>query len=116
MATRVTSKRRMPAKPSACDDAHARANAYCLTTYGDAYVASPPRPLALPSGRIWVSTVMLTSPGYGPVGDVGVIGLDGGTRAIVDATPKAEVRAAGVRLAREKRDALSAAFRRARTA
>jgi hypothetical protein len=58
---------------------------------------------------------MFTSVGYGHVGEVGLIALDGVTLELLDATPKSEVRAAGARLAREKRDVLAAAFRRART-
>jgi hypothetical protein len=56
---------------------------------------------------------MFTSAGYGPVGEVGVIAIDPHNLRILDATPKHEVRAGGLRLAREKRDALDAAFRRA---
>jgi hypothetical protein len=115
MEVRTASKRRTRPRPPARADVQARANAYCLTTYGDAYVGATPRPLALPSGCVWVVSVMFTSPGYGPVGEVGVIALDGATLAVLDATPKEEVRAAGVRLTREKRDALRAAFHRART-
>jgi hypothetical protein len=95
-------------------EVQARANAYCLTTYGDAYCGSTPRLLALPSGRLWVIPVMFTSAGYGHVGEVGVVALDGTTLALLDATPRHEVRAAGARLAREKRDVLEAAFHRAR--
>jgi hypothetical protein len=58
---------------------------------------------------------MFTSAGYGHVGEAGVIALDSATLEILDATPKDEVRAAGTRLAREKRDVLDAAFHRART-
>lgn len=112
MSVRTAAK---PRSKRAEADVHARANAYCLTTYGDAYVGATPRRLSLPSGRIWVVPVMFTSAGYGPVGEVGVVALDGMTLAVLDATPKHEVRAAGARLARENRDALHAAFHRART-
>jgi hypothetical protein len=44
---------------------------------------------------------MFTSAGCGHVGEAGVVALDGTTPEILDATPKDEVRAAGVRLARE---------------
>lgn len=115
MILRTSTKRRGPGRVSAPADVQARANAYCLTTYGDAYVGATPRLLALPSGRLWVVPVMFTSPGYGHVGEVGVVALDGVTLHVLDATPKAEVRAAGARLGREKRDVLDAAFHRART-
>src|SRR5271163_881967 len=80
----------------------ARANAYCLTTYGDAYCGATPRLLALPSGPLWVIPVIFTSAGYGLVGEVGVVALDGVALTLLDATPRHEVRAAGARLAREK--------------
>jgi hypothetical protein len=91
------------------------ANGYCLCTYGDAYTGGTPRRLTLPSGPLWVVPVILTSAGYGRVGEVGVVAVESGTQRILDATPKKEVRAAGVRLMRENRDVLDAAFRRART-
>jgi hypothetical protein len=61
-----------------------------------------------------VIPVIFTSAGYGHVADVGLIALDGVSLQLLDATPKDEVRAAGARLAREKRDVLAAAFHRAR--
>ena len=42
--------------------------------------------------------------------------LDDVTLRVLDATAKGEVRVAGARLAREKRDVLDAAFHRARKA
>jgi hypothetical protein len=90
------------------------ANGYCLTTYGAAYTGSTPRRLTLPSGAIWIVPVIFTSAGLGRVAEVGVVAVDPDTLNILDATPRSEVRAAGVRLAREKGDVLAAAFRRAR--
>ena len=94
MIVRTSAKRRVRPKPSAQADVQARVNAYCLCTNGDAYIGATPRRLALPSGRVWVVPVMFTSPGYGHVGEVGVLALDGVTLEILDATPKEEVRAA----------------------
>lgn len=91
-------------------------NGYCLTVYGDAYTGGTPRRLALASGAVWVTPVIFTSAGAGRVADVGVVAVDARTLQVLDATPKSEVRAAGARLAREKRDVLETAFRRARTA
>ena len=96
------------------DGVRAAANVHCLCTYGDAYIGGTPRLLTLPSGRIWVAPVMFTSAGYGPVDEVGVVALDPKTLDILDATPAEEVRAAGARLAREKRQLLDAAFQRAK--
>ena len=102
------------AGPSPPADVQARANAYCLTTYGDAFCGATPRLLALPSDPLWVIPVMFTSAGYGHVDEVGVVALDSTTLALLDATPRHEVRAAGAQLAREKRDVFDAAFHRAR--
>ena len=96
-------------------DVQMAANGHCLRTYGDAYAGGTPCRLTLPSGPLWIVPVMFTSADYGSVAEVGVVALDADTLEVLDATPKAEVRAAGVRLARERRDALDAAFRRART-
>jgi hypothetical protein len=96
------------------EDVKAAANAYCLRSFGDAFQGGTPRSLTLPSGRLWIVPVLFTRPGYGPVGEAGVLAIEPATLTVLDATPKAEVRAAGVRLAREKRDGIDAAFRRAR--
>jgi hypothetical protein len=89
-------------------------NGFCLTTYGAAYTGGTPRCLMLPSGPLWIVPVVFTSTGIGRVADVGIVALEAETLKILDATPRSEVRAAGVRLAREKGDVLEAAFRRAR--
>jgi hypothetical protein len=93
----------------------AAANGYCLCTYGAAYIGGTPRQLVLAAGPLWVVPVIFTSAGYGHVGEVGIVAVDAATLQVLDATPKHEVRAAGVKLARENRDVLDAAFRRART-
>lgn len=69
----------------------------------------------LPDQKLWIVPVVLTSPGYGDVGDVGIAAVDGVTGAVVGATGRTEVRAAADALAREKHDELDAAFHRART-
>lgn len=91
------------------------ANAHCLRTYGVAYTGGTPRRLTLPWGPLWIVPIMFTSAGYGHVGQAGVVAVDDVTFAVLDATPKAEVRRSGAHLAREKRDDLNAAFHRART-
>lgn len=88
---------------------------YCLLRYGTGYAGGTPHRLSLPKAELWIVPVLLTSPGYGTVGVVGVVAVDAGSGGVVGATPRHEVRAAGTRLAQEKRDELDAAFRRART-
>jgi hypothetical protein len=65
---------------------------------------------------VWIVPALFTSPGYGVVGEVGLVAIDAATREVVGATPAEEVRAAGSRLAEAKRDELETAFRRARKA
>ena len=91
------------------------ANEYCLLNYAIAYTGGTPRRLALGRADLWIVPVVFTSPGYGVVGEVGVLAIDQ-TATVVGATPRREVLAAGTRLAKEKRDDLDAAFHRARTA
>lgn len=110
MATAVA-KRKKRAAPG---NVQAAANAHCLRTYGIAYTGGAPQRLTVRSNVVWVVPVLFTSAGYGMVGAVGVVAIDPNTLEVLDATPKAEVRSSGARLAREKRDELDAAFRRAR--
>ena len=90
------------------------ANSYCLSHYGVGYSGGLPQRLILRVADVWIVPALLTSPGYGVVGEVGVVAVDAATNEIVGATPHEEVRAAGARLAQEKEDELKAAFRRAR--
>jgi hypothetical protein len=91
------------------------ANEYCLLHYGTSYVGGIPRQLCLPTVNLWIVPVVLTSPGYGVVGEVGMVAVDRMSGGVVGATPRPEVRAAGTQLAQENRHELDTAFRRART-
>jgi hypothetical protein len=66
--------------------------------------------------EVWIVPALLTSPGYGVVGVAGVVAVDAATHAILGATPREEVQAAGAQLAKEKKDELEAAFDQAREA
>ena len=91
------------------------ANRYVVREYPLGVLAGTPRHLALQKSDVWIVPVLLTSPGYGAVGEVGVVAVNGRTGRVVGGTPKEEVIAAGKRLREEKRDEIEAAFRRART-
>lgn len=114
MRLKTTARRHLRRSKAMHDDVQAAANAYCLRSYGDAFLGGTPHALSLPSGRLWIVPVLFSRPGYGYVGEVGVLAIDPATLAVLDATPKTDVRSAGVRLARENRDGIAAAFRRAR--
>jgi hypothetical protein len=90
-------------------------NEYCLLNYGTSYVGGIPYRLSLPDGELWIVPVVLTSPGYGIVGEVGMLAVQSATGEVVGATPRDDARAAGTELAREKHHDLDAAFLRART-
>ena len=91
------------------------ANEYCLLHYATSYTGGVPRRLSLLNEILWIVPVVLISPGYGIVGEVGVVAVDASTRTIIGATPRREVIAAGAQLVQEKRDELDASFHRART-
>ena len=93
----------------------AAANRYIVGHYPFGCLGNLPRHLTLGSREMRIISVQLTSPGYGAVGDVGVVALDGRTEQVVGSTPREEVAAAVQRLREEKHDELEAAFRRART-
>jgi hypothetical protein len=90
------------------------ANEYCLLHHAPAFVGGGPHRLSLPSGDVWVVPILLTSPGYGVVGEVGMIALDAHEGKVVSAPARAEVFAAAKRLDKEKRHELEAAFHRVR--
>ena len=96
------------------EKAQIAANAYCLTQYATGYSAGIPYPLSLAGSELWVVPVLLTSPGYGVVGAVGVVAVDAASGTVVGGTSKREVVAAAKRLTEGKRDDLEAAFHRAR--
>jgi hypothetical protein len=89
------------------------ANEYCIRQYAIGYSGGVPRRLSLKGSDVWIVPVVLTSPGYGVVGEVGVVAVDARSYEITGATPHDDVKAAGARLAQENRDALDAAFHQA---
>jgi hypothetical protein len=92
------------------------ANEYIVLNYIIGMVSGTPYRLSLPGGELWIVPVMLTSPGYGPVGQVGVIAIDARTGEVLGASPKDDVIGAVRRLNEEKHEELEAAFLRARKA
>jgi hypothetical protein len=108
--------RTVPAQPAA-DDAETAviaANGHMLRHYSSSLLGGPPRRLPSSQENLWEVPILFTSPGYGAVGQVGVVTVDAQTGHVVGGTPKAEVMAAVQRLGSEKQDALEAAFRRTR--
>lgn len=101
---------------SAADQVLIAANSHCLRSYGIRCSGGTPRHLPVRGTSVWIIPVLFTSPGYGVVGEVGVVAVDAATHEVVGATPREEVRAEVGRLAGEKRDELEAAFHQTRKA
>ena len=91
------------------------ANRYVVRQYPHGLLAGTPRRLSLKGSDVWIVPVLLTSPGYGAVGEVGFVAVNARSGQILGGTPKADVIAAGKRLREENQHELEAAFRRART-
>ena len=91
------------------------ANDFIVSHYPVGLLAGTPRRLVLDDRELWIAPIVLTSPGYGAVGDVGVVAIDPDALQPVGSTPRAEVVAAARRLREEKHEKIEAAFRRART-
>jgi hypothetical protein len=88
------------------------ANAYCLRHYSHMFVGQTPRRLKLSHADWWIVPVVLTSPCYGVVGEVGVVAIDADRNTVVGATPRSEVAVSARQLREEKRDAIEASFLR----
>jgi hypothetical protein len=88
-------------------------NSHCLTHYGVRCSGGIPRSVPLRASEVWIVPVVFTSPGYGCVGDVGMVVVDAATREVVGASRREEVRAAVAALAKERADELETAFRQA---
>src|SRR3989442_11080640 len=88
------SNRRTEGRKHGCDARAARiaVHEYCLLNFGTSYVGGIPRRLALAKQDLWIVPVVLTSPGYGVVGEVGMVAVDAVSGGVVGATPRPEVR------------------------
>ena len=91
------------------------ANAYIVSHYPFGCLGGTPRRLVLENLHLWIVPIFLTSPGVGPVGEVGVIAVDDLTTQVIGGTERQEVAEAICGLKERKRDDLEAAFLRART-
>ena len=108
----ATSSERSP--PVSGERAIIIANEHLLFRYSVGLIGGAAYRLTTGDADLWIVSILLTSPGYGPVGEVGVVAVDAMTGQIVGSTPHAEVAAAQKRLREENRDALEAAFLRAK--
>src|SRR5213593_3335885 len=89
------------------------ANAYIVSHYPFGCLGGMPRRLVLKDSSLWIIPVFLTSPGAGPVGEVGVLAVDERATQVIGGTQRPEVAAAIRHLKEHGRDGLEAAFLRA---
>ena len=89
------------------------ANSYIVRHYPFGCLGTKPQRL-LGESDFWIVPVFLTSPGYGPVGEVGLVAIDAKTHEVLGATERQEVNRAIKHLKESKGDELEAAFYRAR--
>lgn len=108
-------KKRRPVPPDQ-EAAQIAANSYSLCTYGGLCMGGVPHRLTIREQDVWIVPVVLTSPGFGIVGEIGMLVVDAKTHEVLGATPRDVVRAAADVLAWEKRKELHAAFLRAKKA
>jgi hypothetical protein len=90
------------------------ANGYIVRHYPFGCLGGKPQRLSGESD-FWIVPVFLTSPGYGAVGEVGMVAVDAKTHQVLGATEPRDVSRAIKHLKENKRDELEAAFYRART-
>src|SRR5262249_5835689 len=90
------------------------ANGYIVRHYPFGCLGNHPRRLVGKSD-FWIVPVFLTSPGFGAVGEVGLVAVDARTNQVVSATERQEVNKAIRHLKETRRDELEAAFHQART-
>jgi hypothetical protein len=90
------------------------ANSYIVQHFPIGCLGRDPRRL-VGETDVWIVPIVLTSPGHGPVGEVGMIAVDAISHRIVSATERREVNRAVKQLKESKRNELEAALHRART-
>lgn len=90
------------------------ANGYIVRHYPFGCLGKNPQRL-VGATDFWIVPIFLTSPGFGAVGEVGLVAVDACTHQVVSATARPQVNKAIKHLQETKHDALEAAFHRART-
>lgn len=112
MSSTKPRSRKIPAQApgASAEAAVSAANEYMLLHYVIGLLGGTPYHVALRDGDLWIVPMVLTSPAYGAIGEVGAVAIDARTGDFVGGTAKAEVLAAIRRLREAKHDAIQAAF------
>lgn len=88
------------------------ANGHIVRNYPFGCLGGEPRRLVRKTG-MWIVPILFTSPGYGAVGEVGLVAVAADTHDVVSATPRPDATAALKQLREAHGDAIEAAFDRA---
>jgi hypothetical protein len=96
-------------------EAMAVANSFLLWNLPHGYGAGPTTQGRMIRENLWLFPIVLTSPGYGIVGEVGHIVVDMAKRQIIGCTPLDTVRQRGGECYEAKKEEIMAAFLQART-
>jgi hypothetical protein len=90
------------------------ANSFLLWNLPDSYGAGPSERVRIIDDTIWIFPIVLTSPGYGVVGEVGHIAVEVQKRQVVGCTPLETVQQRGRHCAQRHEEAIETAFLQAR--
>ena len=104
-ATKATARQPRRSNPSAIagkpnirgvdsEAAEVAANGYIVSQFPIGFLGGTPHRLPLETRGLWIVPIVLTSPGYGAVGEVGVVAIDACTGQILGGTPRRDVVAA----------------------
>ncbi len=103
-------------KANMADTVQDAANAFIVGHYPFGCLGGTPRRLVIKGIVMWIVPVFFTSPGIGPVGEVGAVAVHESTKTVIGSTERQDVAHAVKTLKASKRNELEAAFLRARTA
>ena len=81
---------------------------------GDLIMPDTPQPITSPLGTAWAVPLLLTSPGWGKVGVVGIIVVDGALGQIVAHTPQTTITANIDQLTATNESSLTSAYQQIR--
>jgi hypothetical protein len=90
------------------------ANSFLLWNLPDSYGAGPIERVRVVDDSIWVFPIVLTSPGYGIVGEVGHIAVDIPKEQVIGCTPLDTVQQRGRKCYERHKEEIEAAFLQAR--
>lgn len=95
------------------EQAVAAAQDFVADNLGDLVGTGQPCRMLTVLRSTWVVPLILTSPGYGVVGTVGVVTVDDEVGSVVGWTPVNDIRENAERISRDRKSELEAAFQQA---